>query len=245
MEYRLGKKRAKLDRRTLPFKCALKGLPLIPETFDLEKDKRFPCSMMKNDVYGDCVIVGRANQTLRFELSEQGMYIHISDDEVLAQYFKEGKKFCFDSKPDRGLVMLDSLKHWRNDGWTACGYFYNIYAFAKINQFDLYEVRAAMYLLNGIYVGIALPNSARNQDIWSVVSSDNIPGSWGGHCVYVPPIWDRELIPCVTWGDIKYMTPEFFKTYTDEAYAIVDNKNRWQKDSPIDVDLLQSYLNSL
>ena len=155
----LGKRPAKLDRRTLPFKCALKGLPPIPEVFDLESDKNIPTPMFKNDVYGDCVIAGRAHQTLRFELSEQNIYIYISDDEVLDQYFKEGKKFCFDNKPARGLVMLDSLKHWRNDGWTACGNFYNIYAFAKINQFDLYEVRAAIYLLNGVYIGLALPGS--------------------------------------------------------------------------------------
>jgi len=251
METRLGKRKPKLDKRTLPFKCALKGLPPIPETFDLETDKKFPTPLYANDLYGDCVIAGRAHHTLRFEHTEQDKILNISDEEVLNQYWKEGKKFCFDKKPDRGLVMLDSLKHWRKDGWTAAGQEYNIYAFAKINQFDPYEVRAAIYLLNGINVGLALPNSARNQDIWSVVSSDNVPGSWGGHCVYCPPVWGKDsfqlkpLILCVTWGGLKLMTFEFFTRYTDEAYAVLDDKNKWQVDSRIDVYLLESYLNSL
>lgn len=242
---KLGKKPAKIDRRTIPFKCCLKILPPIPEVFDLEAGKNIPSPMFANDKYGDCVIAGRAHHTLRFEHIEQKKILNITDDEILNQYWKEGKRFCFDKKPDRGLVMLDSLKWWRNKGWTADGQWYNIWAFAKLNKFDRYEVRAAIYLLNGIYIGLMLPNSARNQDIWSIVSSDNIPGSWGGHCVYIPPIWTSHLLTCITWGDEKSMTWDFFKTYCDEAYAIVDNKNHFLPDSPIDVELLQSYLDEL
>jgi hypothetical protein len=42
--------------------------------------------MFGNDVHGDCVIAGRAHQTLRFEDIEQGSVLMITDKEVLKEY---------------------------------------------------------------------------------------------------------------------------------------------------------------
>jgi len=238
---KLGKKPARIDKRTIPLECVLKALPPIPETFDL--DNYFPTPMFANDKYGDCVIAGRAHQTMRFEHFEQDTILNITDEEVLEEYWKEGRRFCFDKfiKPDRGLVMLDSMKAWRK-GWIAAEKEYNIYAFAKIDQFSQYETKAAMYLLNGINIGIMLPTSAQQQTIWEDVG--DTPGSWGGHCVFIIPVWrEDDLLTCVTWGYEQLMTWGFFTRYTDEAYAIVDDRNKWMgEDSPLDIDLLESYL---
>ena len=241
--YKLGKRPARIDRRTLPFKCLLKKLPSIPENFDLEADMNFPCKMWENDTYGDCVIVGRTNHTLRLEYAEQGKYLNISDEEVLEQYWKEGRRFCFDKfiKPDRGLVMLDSMKAWRK-GWVASGKKYNIYAFAETNKFDKYETKAALYLLNGLNIGLALPNSYGDQDIWSDTSDP--PNYRNGHCVYVRPFWCDGIMKVATWGkDDKYMTYEFYRKYCDEPFAVIDDVNKWLgADSTLDIPLLEGYL---
>jgi hypothetical protein len=59
--------------------------------------------MFANDQYGDCVMAGRAHQTLRFELAEQKKVIAISDEDVTREYFQET------GVADSGLVVLDSL----------------------------------------------------------------------------------------------------------------------------------------
>lgn len=240
-EYRFGKKPARIDKRTLPFKRLIMGLPDIPETFDLDTYRNIPARMMCNDRYGNCVIVGRANHTLRFEFAEQGKIINITDKEVLREYFKEGGANCLNKYPDRGLVMLDSLNQWRQAGWIADGRLYNIYAFAGID-ITQYYLRAAMFLLNGINIGLSLPDNYAT-DIWDDTSLP--PNINNGHCVYIPPIADNEGLFCITWGMRKRMSWPFVLKYCDEAYAIVDNKNKFQCDSNINIRLLESYLEAL
>jgi len=89
-----------------------------------------------NDTYGDCVIAGRAHQTLRFESLEQGKRLTITDREVLEEYFKET------GGEDTGLVVLDSLKLWRRRGWKAAGARYRIKAFAEIDPGKKTEIRS-------------------------------------------------------------------------------------------------------
>jgi len=240
--YKLGKKPARIDKRTLPFKCLLKKLPLIPENFDLETDMTFPCEMWENDTYGDCVIVGRTNHTLRLEYAEQGKYLDISDEEVLNAYWKEGKLFPCDRKPNRGLIMLKAMNSWRKNGWIADGKKYNIYAFAETDKFNKAETKAAIFLLAGLNIGLALPNSYGDQDIWS--DTREPPNPRKGHCVYIRPFWEDDTMKLATWGKAdKYMTYEFYRKYCDEPYAVVDDKNKWLgANSPLDIPLLEGYL---
>jgi hypothetical protein len=172
--YMLGKREAKLDSRTISLKKLLikKLLQPLPETFNVDdsflylNDNR----MFANDIYGNCVIAGRAHMTMRFECFEQNQLINISDNEVIDQYFYES------GGQDSGLVMLDSLKIWRKLGWWAGTKAYNIYAFAEINPKNCEEVKSAIYLLYGAYVGLQLPLSAskqlNNNQIWDVVDGE-------------------------------------------------------------------------
>jgi hypothetical protein len=43
--------------------------------------------MFGNDKYGDCVIAGRAHQTLRFEAVEQKKLISVTEQDVLREYW--------------------------------------------------------------------------------------------------------------------------------------------------------------
>lgn len=242
--FKLGKAPAKRDKRNFKLAALLTKLPPIPAVYDFDVTyPGIPTPMFANDVHGDCVIAGRAHQTLRFEDIEQGALISITDRDVLKEYFKES------GGADSGLIVLDSLNAWRKTGWKAAGKNYSIAAFAEIDHHDHNDVKAAIYLLTGAGVGLSLPKSARQQmqtgQPWNVVSGPTGQrNTWGGHYVYLCG-YNKAGPVCVTWGRKQQMTWAFFDAYADEAYGIVDNVDKWRKKSGINVAQLQTYLNSL
>lgn len=257
-QLKLGKKAARFDRRTIQLKSILKVLPPIPPSFDVDSQYPFPIDnpMFRNGgekSLGDCVIAARGHMTRRFESTEQKKLIFISDNDVVNEYFKES------DGSDYGLVMLDSLKVWKNSGWpiggrkllclTIGGQTYDIYGFAQFHPKDRDEVKASIAFLNGAYIGLQLPMSAQTQlasnQIWDLVSGpDGEPASWGGHCVYVPK-YDEIGPYCVTWGAIQQMTWAFFEACCDEAYAICDNRDNFLTDSPVNVEALDKILDEI
>jgi hypothetical protein len=184
---------------------------------------------------------------------------------VVREYFRES------GNVDSGLYILASLKSWQKEGWWLSGpatgkriyfrcckpkpkpptppptpttEFHDIYAYGAVNPKDDTDVSNCISLLNGVYVGIALPNSAKNQDVWHVVGDDATPGSWGRHCVYIN-IYNKLGLRCVTWGEYKDMTWAFLATYCDEAFGIVDNRNAYTPNSPVDIEKLDAYLHQI
>jgi hypothetical protein len=243
--FKLGKLAVKKDKRNFQFKklLILNNLPPLPLTFDVDTSLNTKINnyMYLNDKYGCCVIAGRAHVTLRFEKFEQDILIPITDEEVKTSYFYES------NGKDSGLIMLDSLDIWRKEGWVAGGKPYNIYAFAQITPKHHEDVKYGIYLLRGILCGLGLPVSAKNQNIWDVVSGkEGDFGSWGGHCVYI--VGYNEVGPiCVTWGTRKQMTWNFWDTYCDEAYAIIDNRNIFSDSAtnPLDCEKLAQLLSQV
>jgi hypothetical protein len=247
---KLGKLPAKRDRRNLKLRRFIEVLPEIPAAWDVDYplSVNIPTPKFANDEWGDCVIAGRAHNTLRFEALEQERLINISDREVLNQYWKEGSG-DETTRPDNGLYLLDSLKTWRSEGWTAGGKHYDIWAFAEVARAKQHEVQAAIYLLNGLYCGFALPETAGGQydkgQCWYVVPGPGSGlGSWGGHCMYICG-YSHVGPMAITWGRKQLMSWEFFIKYCDEAYAIVDNKDRFIDNSPIDIPKMAEYLRRL
>lgn len=257
---KLGKLPVKQDKRTIKFKNILKtvALPEIPESFDEDNSLGITIvgSIYGNDTWGDCVIVGRANQTLRFESFEQGTIIPITTQECLNEYWSEqgvtvSKCALINwlrkvQRPDNGLVYLDSLKDWRTDGWNVGGKQYKIYAFASVNKEDQTEVKQALSILGGLQVGIQLTEGAMNQfnesRVWDVTKDDG--KVLGGHAIYVLS-YDKDGLTCITWGKRQKMTWNWWNTYVDECYAIVDNKDEWINNSKLDIELLNSYLKEI
>lgn len=263
MNVKLGKLPARVDSRTLKLSMVLNVpvLPPLPETFDLDVHlgTDIPLSMLGNDQWGDCVIVGRANWTLRAEAFEQQKVINITTQECLDEYWKEegwvapqprkciiqwGMKKAA-APPDNGLNVLDSLKEWRKTGWMTGAKTYTIDAFAAINIKNHTELCYSAYLLSGGYIGFQVPDTAMVQfqtgQTWTVEPGAKIEG---GHCVYIVGFNPTGPI-CVTWGRKQPMTWEFFDTYCDEAYALVDNMDIFMENSPVDVKKLEEYLNAV
>src|SRR5437867_3767425 len=111
--FKLGKAAAQRDDRNLMFAAILRRPPKVPREYDFDlKHPGTPTPIFANDAHGDCVIAGRAHQTLRFEAIEQHKTIRITDRDVLRECFKET------GGEDSGLVVLQSLRLWRKQGWT-------------------------------------------------------------------------------------------------------------------------------
>jgi hypothetical protein len=226
--FKLGKAAAKADDRNLMFAAVLKPAAVLPPSYDFDLEHSgIPTPMFANDTHGDCVIAGRAHQTLRFENIEQGSTLMITDNDVLKEYLKET------GGADSGLVVLSSLKLWRSLGWEVGKHKYKIQAFAQINFKSPEEVRQAIFADVGIGMGVQLPNSAKAQiqsgQPWDVTSgADNERGSWGGHYIYIPGYTPAGPV-CITWGRKQQMTWDWLEKYCDEAYAIFDAKDTFKK----------------
>lgn len=253
-QFKFGKRPPRIDPRTFQLKTFLKVplLPTLPKSFDVDKTltKPIPTPMFANDKWGDCVIAGRAHQTLRFECFEEQQILSISDQEVLNEYWNEQKSWCnlinnMRPHPDNGLVMLNSLNAWRRNGWTAAGKTYDIYAYAAVDRFNQNEIKYAIYLLEGMYAGIQVPQSAVDQfnqnKIWDDAGDNYI---LGGHAIYVKA-FDSTGLTCITWAKPQKMTWKFWLRYSDEVYGIIDNKDKWVQNSPVDVVLLDQYLHEI
>lgn len=236
---KLGKAPAQLDPRTIPlFACFSPDIPNIPSEYDFDaKHPDIPTPMFKNDEYGCCVIAARAHQTLRFEKVEQDLTIDITDKDVVSEYLRES------GGEDSGLVMLNSLRQWR-EGWTVGIMTYAIEAYGALLPRNPKSIKAAMFLLGGIQCGVMLPRSAQEQmgKEWRVVSGrDGERGSWGGHAIFIHA-YDPDGLTCVTWGKKQRMSWEFFFKYCDEAYGVVDSVDKWLEKPGIDVAKLKHYL---
>jgi hypothetical protein len=196
-----------------------------------------------NDRYGDCVIAGRAHQTLRFELIEQRRIISITDAEVVNEYLIET------GGTDIGLIVLDSLKRWRTTGWIAGGARYFIQAFAEIDRGVVSQVKRAVFTELGVGLGLSLPMTAQREfeagKPWAIVNgAGSVPGSWGGHYVYVTGY--TTLGPtCVTWGRKQLMSWNFFNKYCDEAYAVIDALDTPKKRRALDGSKIEKFLTAL
>ncbi len=239
--FKLGKALPQRDKHNLKLAAILKPRPAPPKEYDFDlTHPGTPTPMFANDTYGDCVIAGRAHQTLRFELVEQGKQIHISDQAVLKEYLKESEGV------DSGLVVLTSLKLWRTRGWRVGKNTYKIEVFAEIDRTNPIEVKRSAFMDIGVGLGLALPLTAKTQidagKPWDVVSgAGSAANSWGGHYVYVPGYTKRGPV-CITWGRKQQMTWSFFAKYCDEAYAIIDAVETAKTKKAINVKTLDAFL---
>jgi hypothetical protein len=254
MDLKLGKLDPVIDKRTIPLKAVIRKelLPELPPSWnchyirDIEGNILFTIQddfIFRNageDALGDCVKASRAHQTLVFEGFEQGKQIVITDDEVVTEYFNET------GGGDTGLVLLWSLRDWKNDGWLVGDKTYTIYAFASCDIKDLSEIKHCVHLLGGVNCGIQVYDrdieQFRNGETWHLTGNDGSLA--GGHGIYIYA-YDTSGLWCMTWGKSQKMTFDFFLARCDEAYGIVDNKDKWVGDSPLDVNKFDAYLQEI
>jgi hypothetical protein len=213
-----GKAPAKRDTRNLDLETVfLPGGDPLPAEYDFDDEHPgIPTPMFGNNNAKNCVIAGRAHQTLRFEMAEQNVLIHITNEDVEREYRKEA------DAENNEIKLLDSLNLWWKRGWEAAGQHFKIKGYGEIKDRTNREaIKRAIYVNMGVGLGFLLPDSALEQfkagQPWEVTR--DLPGNT--HYVYVSGYTTLGPV-CVTWGRKQPMSWEFVTAYSDEAYAIFD-----------------------
>jgi hypothetical protein len=186
---RLGKQAHKHDDRTLMLSRFFLPDFHVPSRYNFDKGKRpIPSRVWGNDRWGDCVIAGEANHLLRLERIEQRRTIVMADQDAIDRYKAlTGAQRAGDDR-DEGLVVLDTMRDWRNNGWTLHGHTFKIDAYGEIQPNDREQLRMANYIFHGVHLGFALPAACQQMvhtwDYNGEKGAEWQPGSWGGHLVY-------------------------------------------------------------
>lgn len=210
---RLGKRPARRDPRTLRLARYLKaGLPAPPATI---APQDLTWGMMKNDALGDCTIAAAGHMEMSWTAAAGSPFTPTDGAIVKAYMDVSGYSPCIGASTDRGAVELDVLNYWRQTGIAGR----QITAYGVVNPLDHYDVRQCAFIFEGLYIGLNLPSSAQDQDVWDVTPG-MAPGSWGGHAVPVVG-YDVDTLTVVTWGALQKMTWAFWDLVCDEVYAIV------------------------
>lgn len=259
------------DRRDLSITGIMNVKQLyIPDTSDAEKTlnggKEFPGRMLGNDLYSDCLAAAIANISLVLEYIEQGHLINISDSNVISWYL------TLTGGLDIGLYVPDTMKIWRNDGWYVDGgrvgaakkqgcwrrikpkpqpapeskQHIDIYAFAQIK--NITEIAAAVNYLGGAIIAVKL--TQRDIDLFNAGeewSLKNSPGTdyKGGHGMYVPTYYKDESIEARTWAKRHLIKQDWLRTRMYDARAVVDNRDKFLANSPVNIDKLNGYLKQI
>lgn len=193
------------------------GAPVTTGGPALPAVKSWPV-FLNNDL-GDCTIAGIAHLIQLWNILT-GSPFSITDADVLKEYSRLCGYIPGDPNTDQGGVESDLLSKWQSSGIFG----HKIDGFVGVNPKSLSQMKDAIWLFGGVYLGIELPLSAQNQTIWDVPPGgpvgDGEPGSWGGHCTLGVAL-DNRYMAMVTWGSIQLATIEWISTYCSEAYAIL------------------------
>jgi hypothetical protein len=217
-EHKLGKLPVRTDVRTLALARYVDRTELPAPPAQLDLTVHVPdWPMYGNDRIGDCTIAAAGHMIEAWSAAAHGEPVEIGERSVLDAF--DHVKIVDPRTGEEGAIELDVLRYWRSAGIGG----HRIGAFARVATHDPGLVRTGTYLFGGLYIGLALPLSAREQTVWDWTGSlagPAKPGSWGGHAVDVVG-YDAAGLTVVTWGSLKRMTWPFWDRYVDEAYCIL------------------------
>jgi len=218
-QLRLGRRAPRVDSRTLRLGAYLTPgqLPEVPSKLDNGAGIK-DWGLLKNDVLGDCTAAGILHLLMLWGQAD-GLYKSFTDADAISLYSQLCGYVPGKPETDQGGVEIDILNTWRKTPIMGC----ELTLYASVNPKNWALVKAAILLCGGLYMGLALPTSAQNEEVWKDTSGT--PGSWGGHCVTASGYADRvtclddDTLTCITWGQPKKMTRKWLATYCDELYA--------------------------
>jgi hypothetical protein len=183
--------------------------------------------MSLNSDLGDCTAAAAGHLREAWTRYGQGATVLTTDADILKFY-----SLCSGYVPgrpdtDQGAVMQDCLNVWRKTGLAGD----RILAFFQIDPANLAELKAALYLFGGCYVGVGLPTSALDQ-FDAGKSWDFNPGLdnriEGGHCVHLGAVNAAGLMTVTTWGRTQLVTPLWASHFVEECWAVVSQD--WIRD---------------
>lgn len=214
---KLGRLPTRHDPRTLKLASYTAPLPAIPDMKNwgvVSGD----WGMMRNDELGDCTIAAAGHMVL-LDTAARGTPVRIEDCEIVRAYAAVSGYTPGDPSTDNGAVELNVLNYWRQLGIGG----HKILGYAAVPLNNRLALRQAIYLFGAVYAGVELPRTAQDQDVWNVDpdgGEDSAPGSWGGHAVPLVG-YDTHALACITWGEPKWLTDDWWAKYGSEAYVVI------------------------
>lgn len=176
--------------------------------------------MYGNDNLGDCTAAAAGHMREAWTEYGQGATTLTTDADVLAFY--EAVSGYIPGRPDtdQGANMQDCLAYWRKVGLAGD----TILAFFQVDPSNIAEVKTALWLFGGIYVGVNLPSSALDQfdnnQAWDYQPQlDNTIE--GGHCVHLGALDSAGLMTVTSWGRTQKVTPAWWSRFVVEAWSAV------------------------
>lgn len=243
MSRMLGKLPPRFDARTLRMSRYMRAVPAPPVSVSYER--AIPeWGMLLNDTLGDCVCAAAGHMEMQWT-TYAGIPFLPTDGDIEKAYELIGGYVPGDPTTDQGCDMLSALKVWKRDGIAGR----KIAAYAKLSmgQDIALELQQSVFCFGNCYLGMSLPETAQGEEFWEVFPDAGDvakPGSWGGHCVPVVG-YGPNSITIVSWGQVMGMTWNFFRTYCDEAYAVLSHawiEKSGHAPNGFDYDLLGSDL---
>lgn len=215
---RFGKLPPKSDYRTLRLKSYL-GPVLAPppvacdalERVRARLDRRdlanlFP--MNGNELYGDCAVAAAAHALTVWN----GL---LGATRIVAEPTVEKLYLHLANGIDAGLAALDVLNHWRKSGIDG----ERIRAFATLDVHDHDQVKQAITLFGGVYLGFVVQADC--------VADFNARRPWTpgprlghGHVVFATG-YDDVGVTVLTWGSTQKASWAWWDDCVDEAYALL------------------------
>ena len=237
---KLGKTPATYDKRDLLFSAyrTAEALPAHPKHFGHETVIGGHAWQMlgngpDNSVSkgfggaGDCVFAGGDHETMLWT-AETGTAATFTGANAIKDYSavtgydpRAPLDENGENPTDRGTNVREALSYRRKTGLLdAKAKRHKIGAYVALEVGNIDHLLEALYLFGVVGIGIKFPAPAMDQfnagKPWSVVPGAKIDG---GH--YIPLVAYRTTLECVTWGRVQQMTQQFYKTYCDEAWAIL------------------------
>jgi hypothetical protein len=221
----LGKLPAKSDSRTLRFNSYLLGEvgrlpPAVDYTRAVAKGDRWP--LLANNRF-PCCTCSAAGHMIEVWTANTGKARIVADSSIVRAY----RLFVGDvHKPHKH--MIDVLNYWRTSGIGGD----RILAYAQLIPGDVTEAKLTIQLFGACYIGLSLPNFALIPATFDHVLNtpwtkpfkkgmpETIPQRRNGHTVAAVK-YDAKRIYVVTWGTLKAMSWDFYRTYCEEAYSVL------------------------
>lgn len=216
----------------------------VPATCDYHSGLTFP--MFANDYAGDCTEADSGHAIGVFTGEGQGQEVVLTDQDVLTAYSRVTGYDPSQTQPDgsnptdTGAVIQDVLDDWLRNGIAG----HKILAFYQVDHTNLDEIKACVWLLGGVRLGVNLPQSAEDQfnagRPWDYdPNADN--SILGGHDVRIVG-YDPAYLYVVTWGQVQPVSWEWVQRFAEEGWVEADGA--WVKNGNTPEGLTADALNA-
>lgn len=173
---------------------------------------------MMNATVGDCTVAAAGHMTMLWTANSANIHVP-TDAEILKDYSRITGYDERDPNSDTGAAELDVLNFWRKSGIAG----HLIIAYMAIDIHNVEQIKAAIHLFGGLYIGLAMPDNWEGQldngEPWTWRQGDRVQPE-NGHAVPLVG-YDENFLTCITWGQKQKMSWEWFHGCCDEAYVVL------------------------